>query len=237
MPFIKNTSGNHIIDENGNKIEFTVSYSNHLNLNSNNHLDTNNHHLIIKDAINDSHAISLGGVKKILANQPSDDPTPNIITQVDQKILQMKTNLINDIHEYIETEIHKNQIQILETMKTLFNDLKLVNVVSGVKTGNIPTTSHQWHKLIGEDDIPNSNNALRIMIMNLYIKRWDRFHNAASELVHNVFGDLELFFNADENAYYIYFSSYPSGWSTDYKIEWLAFFPANFKPEINIEII
>ena len=205
MPNVKDDNGNHIVDDNGNKLEYTVTYENQdpnykykepLHINDYGHIDSENRSFVIKDATEDEHAVSLVQVKQLLASQPSDDPTPIIMTQVDNKRLQMQTNIHTDIGEditslrtklrseiqtamttlrderepYAENEIHKGQLQIFETLKVVFDDLKLVNVVGGSKTGNIPRTTHTWHTLVEKSDIPNADNALRIMIMNTYIK-------------------------------------------------------------------
>ena len=59
MPYVKDKNGNHILDENGNKIEYKVEYSGIANdwyvhkepIHLNRHLDTENRHLVIKDGI------------------------------------------------------------------------------------------------------------------------------------------------------------------------------------------
>ena len=68
MPYIEDENGNHILDDDGNKIEFTVEHENFpdgykhrepIHLNDDGHLDTENRHLVIKDGVNSNHAISL----------------------------------------------------------------------------------------------------------------------------------------------------------------------------------
>ena len=62
MPYILDENGNYAFDKDGNKIKFTVEYSNEPNtlinnnktellINDNGHLDTESRHLVIKDGI------------------------------------------------------------------------------------------------------------------------------------------------------------------------------------------
>ena len=60
MPHAKYENGNHVLDDNGNKIEYTVSYPKqytHFHENDG-HLDTEDRHLVIKDGISNNHAVS-----------------------------------------------------------------------------------------------------------------------------------------------------------------------------------
>ena len=91
MPYIENENGNHFIDENGNKIEFTVEPLNSPNdlnfnhrepihVNDDGHLDTENRHLVIKDGVNSNHAISL----QKLINSNEHIIKPSINTKIQQ---------------------------------------------------------------------------------------------------------------------------------------------------------
>ena len=68
MPFIQDENENHILDKNGNKIEYTVVYEEidpqykprePIHVNDDGHLDTEDRHLIIKDGTQPNHAITL----------------------------------------------------------------------------------------------------------------------------------------------------------------------------------
>ena len=95
MPYIEDENGNHILDENGNKIEFTVTHENlpvgfkfrePIHLNDDGHLDTENRHLVIKDGVNSNHAISL----QQLINNNEDIIKPYVETQIQQALAQFK---------------------------------------------------------------------------------------------------------------------------------------------------
>ena len=62
MPYIEDEHGNHILDENGDKIEYTVEYHKYkeeIHINDDGHLDTEDRHLVIKDEVNSNHAITV----------------------------------------------------------------------------------------------------------------------------------------------------------------------------------
>ena len=67
MPYVEDEYGNHIIDDNGSKMEYTVTYGTEvisyvhrepIYVNDDGHLDTEDRHLVIKDGINNDHAVS-----------------------------------------------------------------------------------------------------------------------------------------------------------------------------------
>ena len=68
MPYVEDENGNHIVDDNGNKINFSVSYEvdntpayfyrEMLHINDDGHIDTENRNLEIKDGVNANHAVS-----------------------------------------------------------------------------------------------------------------------------------------------------------------------------------
>ena len=66
MPYIEDKNGNHKLDENGNKMTYTVSYDNDythremLHIDDDGYINTENRHIVIKDGINQDHAVSKG---------------------------------------------------------------------------------------------------------------------------------------------------------------------------------
>ena len=68
MSFVEDDNGNHIIDEDGNKITFSVSYGvdntpayihrEMMHINDDGHVDTENRNIKIKDGVNSDHAVS-----------------------------------------------------------------------------------------------------------------------------------------------------------------------------------
>ena len=98
MPYIEDENGNHVVNENGNKIEFTVDhdpsigpyiYKEPIHLNDDGHLDTEDRHLVIKDGVNSNHAVSL----QQLINSNEDVMKPYIGTQIQQAM----AHLDNDV--------------------------------------------------------------------------------------------------------------------------------------------
>ena len=60
-----------------------------------------------------------------------------------------------------------------------------------------------------------------MIILNTFIKRWDRHRHSKSDLVGEKFSQLEFFYNADMTAYYTYFDTYPSDWDMTFMTEYL----------------
>ena len=130
MPYIEDENGNHVLDENGNKIEFTVTYENlpdgfkyrePIHLNDDGHLDTENRHLVIKDGVNSNHAISL----QQLINNNEDIIKPYIGTKIQQSMV----HLDNDVKGLLDSSIKKTIMpkvdEKIDTAITLFaNKLK-----------------------------------------------------------------------------------------------------------------
>ena len=68
MPYVEDENGNHIIDDDGNKIYFSVSYEidnepayihrEMIHIDDDGHINTENRHIVIKDGIDSNHAVS-----------------------------------------------------------------------------------------------------------------------------------------------------------------------------------
>ena len=65
MPYVEDENGDHIFDDNGKKIEYQVTHKTFvythkepIHVNDDGHLDTENRHLVIKDGVDDDHAIT-----------------------------------------------------------------------------------------------------------------------------------------------------------------------------------
>ena len=133
MPYIEDEDGNHILDENGNKIEFTVTYENlpdgfkyrePIHLNDDGHLDTENRHLVIKDGVNSNHAVSL----QQLINNNEDIIKPLINTKIQEAMM----HLDNDVKGLLESSIKKTIMpKVDEKITKLLNDFK-AELVQGV---------------------------------------------------------------------------------------------------------
>ena len=98
MPYVEDENGNHILDDNGNKLKYTVSYENSYfvyvhretnHVNNDGHLGNENRHLVIKDGINNNHAVSKQQLDTIEHN------TKNaIITAINNLKTEMMTRII-----------------------------------------------------------------------------------------------------------------------------------------------
>ena len=109
MPFVQDENENHILDENGNKIEYTVVYEDidphykqrepiHVN---NGHLDTEDRHLIIKDGTRPNHAISLSQ----LQSYTEDTIKPLINNSIRQSLLQLDSDIKGLLENMMRTKI------------------------------------------------------------------------------------------------------------------------------------
>ena len=68
MPSVEDENGNHILDSDGNKINFSVSYEvdnrpayihrEPIHINDDGHVDTENRNIVIKDGVNSDHTVS-----------------------------------------------------------------------------------------------------------------------------------------------------------------------------------
>ena len=100
MPYVEDENGNHILDEDGNKMEYTVEYPKlygSIHVNDNGHLDTEDRHLIIKDGVNSDHAVS---VQQLVNNNE------NIIkTLISEKIRQSLVQLDDDVKGLLDSSI------------------------------------------------------------------------------------------------------------------------------------
>ena len=87
----------------------------------------------------------------------------------------------------------------------------------------IPKTINKWLKLFDNTDIGDGVVDLKnVIVLNVWIKRWDRYHHAKSALLEKDFNNsIEFFYNSDMTGYYTYFSTVPSNWDMSCIIEWL----------------
>ena len=123
MPYIEDENGNHIIDEYGNKMSYTVSYDINythremLHIDSNGHINTEDRHLVIKDGIDSDHAISKGQFDKTL-NLELFSFKSDLTKLISTTKSELTTTMENEIDE---------SISILENKLTESFDTKLLN--------------------------------------------------------------------------------------------------------------
>ena len=214
MPFVEDENGNHILDSDGNKINFSVSYEvdntpayihrEPLHIDDDGHVNTENRNLVIKDGVNADHAVS----KAQLDGAKSD-----INTLIQSSIRTALNKFSSDFRKAL-IEFRNKQIRGRIARKSL----------------TIPKTNHTWIKLLDASEIDGVSSLDEVLIQNIYIRRNDRYHHAKSDLVASKFDQLEFFFKADFSAYYCYFNNHPSDWSMECFLEYI-----KIPKEINVE--
>ena len=207
MPYVEDENGNHIIDENGNKINYSVSYVNNnsppyiyremLHIDKDGHINTENRHIVIKNGVDLNHAVSKEQLEiaktEIINMIPSSDP-------VDPSIAE------NAIKELVQSSIQT-------ALKKMIN--KRMKGRVGKKSLIIPKLNHTWNKLLDVTEIDGITSLDEVLIQDIYIKKTDRYHNAKSSHTANAFTNLEFFYDANRENYYCYFDQHPSGWAMD----------------------
>ena len=110
MPYILDENDTPLVDENGNKIEFNISYSETndlyihregIHINDDGHLDTEDRYLIVKEAIQYNHAVCKKQLDDINNNKYSKQEINNMLQALENKI----TASINSL----KSEISKSQ--------------------------------------------------------------------------------------------------------------------------------
>ena len=110
MPFIQDEHGNHILDEDENKIEYTVTYEEidpqykqrePIHVNDDGHLDTEDRHLIIKNETEPNQAISLSQ----LQSHTEDTIKPPINNSIRQSLVQLDSDIKGLLETTIKTKI------------------------------------------------------------------------------------------------------------------------------------
>ena len=202
MPYIEDGNGNHKLDENGNKMSYIVSYDTDyihrekLHIDKDGYINTENRHIVIKDGINQDHAVSKGQLDStktaIIKMVPSSDPIDPTIAE-------------NAMKELIETMIQKSLKK--------FN--KQIKGRVGKKSLTIHKTNYTWIKLLDVTEMDEITSLDEVLIQDMYIKSTDRYHNAKSSHTANAFTNLEFFYDAERENYYCNFDDHPSGWSMD----------------------
>ena len=214
MPNVEDENGNHIIDVNGNKINYSVSYVNSnlppyihremLHIDKDGHINTENRNIVINDGINPNHAVSksqLDATKTAIINMiPSSDP-------VDPSVAE------NAIKELVEATIQKSLKQYNNNLKKMIN--KQIKGRVGKKSLTIHKTNNTWIKLLDFTEIDGITSLDEVLIQDMYIKSTDRYHNAKSSHTANAFTNLEFFYDDKREKYYCYFDNHPSSWSMD----------------------
>ena len=105
MPYVEDDNGNHIIDDDGNKIIFSVSYEvdnttyvhrEMLHIDDDGHINTENRNLVIKDGVNANHAVSKGQL---------DNTKTNIIELIKSSIQTALNKFSSDLFKFINNRM------------------------------------------------------------------------------------------------------------------------------------
>ena len=219
MPYVLDENDTPLVDNNGNKIEYNISYIDTnewykhrepLHINDDGHLDTENRNLVVKDAISQNHAVSKNQLDQL---------NNKIYTKqdIDNKLLALQ----DSITKSITAKLQIHEAKILAQMLNFRNE-QIKNRIQR-KYLTIPKTPHQWIKLFDNTDVGDGVVDLKnVIILNVWIKRFDRFHNAKSALLEKDFNDsIEFYYDSEMKSYHTYFTYAPSKWSMDSIIEWL----------------
>ena len=144
MPYVEDENGNHIIDDDGNKIFFSVYYEvdntpayihrEMIHIDDDGHVNTENRNLVIKDGVNADHAVSKG--------------------QLDNA----KTNINELIQSSIQTALNKFSSDLFK-----FINNRMKGRV-GRKLLTIPKTNYTWIKLLGASEFDGVTTLQEIII-------------------------------------------------------------------------
>ena len=169
MPFVEDENGNHIIDSNGEKINFSVSYEvdnrpayihrEPLHINNNGHIDTENRNIVIKNGINTNHAVSKA--------------------QLDGAITNLKSEITTLIQSSIQTALNKFSSDFRKALIEFRNEQIRGRIVR--KSMTIPKTNYTWIKLLDATEIKKVTTLQDVVIQNVYIRRNNRYHHAKSD--------------------------------------------------------
>ena len=215
MPYITDKNDNHILDENGNKIEFIVEHiqtddwykhKEEIHLNNDGHFDTENRHIIVKEGIDNNHAVCKSQLEKL---------NTDIKEYINIKISSFQNSINNNIQNQIKSHEAKILTQILN-----FRNEQIKNTFHR-KIMKLPKKTSTWIKLLSYDDLPfKAEDLTDIMIFNVWLKRYTMFHHGNCVTCQESFGILEYYYDQDMKNFFIYFTKIPDNWSMDCLIEY-----------------
>ena len=215
MPYILDENDNHIKDENGNKIEFIIEHidgelykhKEPLHINSDGHLDTENRQIVVKEGIDDNHAVCKSHLEKL---------NTDIKEYINIKISSIQNSINNNIQNQIKSHEAKILTQILN-----FRNEQIKNTFHR-KIMKLPPKTSTWIKLLSFDELPFKAKDLKdIMIFNVWLKRYTMFHHGNRVTCQEAFGILEYYYDQDMKNFFIYFTKIPDNWSMDCLIEYI----------------
>ena len=125
MPYVEDENGNHIIGENENKLEYTVTYEKTdfvyvhrepIHVNSDGHLDTEDRNIKVKDAALGSHAVSKNQLDNL------DTQIKTVINNLQSHNNTMIQQAVNNLKSEIQTNMKTHEAKILTQMLNFRNE-------------------------------------------------------------------------------------------------------------------
>ena len=118
MPYVENQDGSHYLDENGNKIEYTVTYGDNvinyihkesIYIDSEGHFDSEDRHIKIKDGIKTNHAVSKLQLDTLEQNTKNAiiSASNTLKSEIQTMIQTAITTVINNLKTEMMTRIPK----------------------------------------------------------------------------------------------------------------------------------
>ena len=152
--------------------------------------------------------------------------------EVDNQIASLKTEITNLIQSNTpQGNPIDSEIKINTLIQSALNKFKVELQKSVIEFRNeqvrnrigrrSPKTNYTWIKILDASEIDGITTLQDIVILNVYIRRNNRYHHAKSDLVAGSFDQLEFFFKADFKEYLCYFNNHPSDWSMECFLEYI----------------
>ena len=120
--YLKDHNDDFVLDENGNKIKYNVKYTTinewykhkePIHVNDDGNLDTKNRHLIIKNGINNSHAITKSQLDTVKTQIES-----ALATKTSQSdLITMQNTMTTQIQTSIQTALNNFKLELQKAIK------------------------------------------------------------------------------------------------------------------------
>lgn len=111
--------------------------------------------------------------------------------EVDNKVTLLKSETATLIQSSIQTALNKFSSDFRKAIIEFRNEQIRGRV--GRKVLTIPKTNYKWIKLLDGSEIDGVSSLDEILILNVYIRRNDRYHHAKSDLVASSLTNLSSF--------------------------------------------
>ena len=114
--------------------------------------------------------------------------------EMDNRIAALKTEITTLIQSSIQTALRKFSVDLRKSIIQFRNE-QIKNRI-GRKYINLSKTNYTWIKLLDKDDFQNIDDLTDAIILNVFIKRFQRYHHSKSSHVANAFTNLEFFYDS-----------------------------------------